>query len=109
MLHKDIIGLWPNVAELADDLDVLESRVTQWRTRNSIPSDFWNDIIASAKKRKIKLSHLDIMQAERGKAAWYSWPRKSSLSRVSPWGVSTTPLFLIHTGKQWKAMTSNIY
>ncbi len=69
MKHKDIINKWASRSELAKDLDVKGSRVDKWYLRNSIPSEFWNDIILSAKKRNIAINHMDIIKAVKGKAA----------------------------------------
>lgn len=56
MNHRDIIGLWPSIAEFARDLGLSSPFVTAyaWHRRGSIPHEYWSAVITSAKDRKFK-------------------------------------------------------
>jgi len=38
---RDVIDLWPSMAEMARQAHVTHGTVKQWRRRNSIPSRYW--------------------------------------------------------------------
>jgi hypothetical protein len=59
--HADIIALWPSQTELARDCDAELSAVNKWKTRNRIPSDYWHDVTASAKKRGLESVTLELL------------------------------------------------
>lgn len=56
MDFRILIKKWPSVIELANDLKEKPDTVKKWRTRNSIPSSKWKDLLKAAKKRKIKIT-----------------------------------------------------
>lgn len=47
----DVIACWPNPAEFAADLGVKLSTVNVWKHRDSIPSGYWEAIVAAAQGR----------------------------------------------------------
>ena len=49
------IDLW-GPAALGEDLDVDVERVRKWRQRNSIPGEYWLDMVEAAKRRGYKVS-----------------------------------------------------
>ncbi|MEM8615334.1 MAG: hypothetical protein AAGF20_00210 [Pseudomonadota bacterium] len=52
---KDLISKWESVAQLAKDLGYPYERVSQWGKRDSIPPEYWPDIIAAAPKRGLTI------------------------------------------------------
>ena len=51
---RSIIAKWPSLAEFARDLGVSENTAKQMRTRDSIGIEHWQNLLASAKRRKIR-------------------------------------------------------
>ena len=51
-----LIALWPapSMATFARDCDVEWMTAHQWRRRRHVPPEYWVQIVASAKARKIK-------------------------------------------------------
>ena len=52
---SDVINQYPNYQALADDIKVSYGQVQQWFRRNSIPSEYWGDILVSATNRGLKI------------------------------------------------------
>jgi len=50
-----IASRWPSVKSLAEDLQVNHLTVYKWLGRNSVPSKYWETMIAAAKDRNIYL------------------------------------------------------
>ena len=50
---RDIFDHWPSRAALADDIGVTPQAITNMIARNSIPSRYWQRIIAAAARRSI--------------------------------------------------------
>jgi len=51
---REILGVWPSVAELARDCGVRWQTVHQWRKRNSIPPTHWAALCGAARRRGIE-------------------------------------------------------
>lgn len=49
-----LIGQWPTKSVLANDCRVDYGVVHQWGLRDSIPADYWPDVVTSARKNKIE-------------------------------------------------------
>ena len=60
---KEIIRRWPCVNDLAKDLDEKADTVRKWKDRNSIPACKWFALLAAAKKRRIKLTCSELVDA----------------------------------------------
>lgn len=58
---SQLIDLWPTKAEFASDLGVEYGVAHQWDRRDSIPSDYWNDVIAAAERRQLKGINLELL------------------------------------------------
>lgn len=54
MSHTDLINLWPTLSDFAADLSLKYGTAKAMRRRSSIPSGYWDAMIAKAKMRKIK-------------------------------------------------------
>lgn len=65
MTFSDLISLWPNLTQFARDIGVTVDLASKWRRERGIPSYHWPAVLGSAKKRKIKLTADDLMNAER--------------------------------------------
>lgn len=51
--HRDIISLWPRLADFASDIGVPENTAKQMRTRNSINARYWPALVRAAQSRGI--------------------------------------------------------
>jgi len=60
MNHRQIIELWPTVADLARDLKIDSARVYKWHERQRIPPEFWITMIEFARNRDIALDIEDL-------------------------------------------------
>ena len=65
---SDLIAEWPKVSDFAAEIGAPYGRVHRWKTRNSIPSIYWDDLIAAAAAIGIVITHRDCaaMQKRRG-------------------------------------------
>lgn len=57
MNHRDIIGLWPSIAEMARDLGLSDDQYVlaySWNRRGSIPHKYWKPLVVAAKKRNLR-------------------------------------------------------
>ena len=45
--YKDVINKWPTAWSMAIAVDVRETAVWTWKSRNRIPSAYWQDIVAT--------------------------------------------------------------
>jgi len=59
----DIIDRWPDQSALADDLELNYDQVRKWRYRNSIPPEFWSEMLVVAKRRRIPLKSGELIEA----------------------------------------------
>jgi len=64
---KQIIDLWPSLNALALDLDITPNRVAVWKHRDSIPCEFWLDLVNTkvAKDAKLPLHTLAELSASK--------------------------------------------
>lgn len=51
MDHKQIISLWPTIADFAADIGVSEKTATQMKWRGSIPGKYWLAASQGAERR----------------------------------------------------------
>ena len=58
---RDVLRLWPRISDAAQDLDLPYERVSQWAKRNSIPPEYWPDLIRAAAARGYKYVSLPIL------------------------------------------------
>lgn len=52
--HEDILRLWTgpkHLVEMADDIGVPKLRARMWRDRNSIPPQYWMQVIEAVRRR----------------------------------------------------------
>ena len=54
MSFRQLVDLWPSVAEFAKDLRCRENTAHVMRFRDSIHSRWWAQIVEGAKRRRIK-------------------------------------------------------
>lgn len=47
----DLIRVWPRPIDLARDLGVAPSRITDWKNRDSIPVAYWQRLLSAAYRR----------------------------------------------------------
>ena len=59
--YIDVIDLWPDRQELADDLGIRYNTLNVMRHRNRIPSQHWRKVVASASKRRIRGVTLELL------------------------------------------------
>nr|BDD43725.1 hypothetical protein 6 [Spirochaetaceae bacterium] len=53
MTHSDIINLWPNLSQFADDLGVRYGTAKAMRRRGRIPPEYWCCLVQKASERGI--------------------------------------------------------
>jgi hypothetical protein len=61
--HRQIIELWPTRAAFARELGVDYQLARGWHTRNSIPSDYWVDVVHAAHERGFDQITNDLLAA----------------------------------------------
>lgn len=74
---SDLIGLWPNMRKLADDLNrelpdaltVTHEMVRKWKARDNIPPEYWGGLVRVAGRADIKDVTLDHLAGLASKAA----------------------------------------
>lgn len=59
----EIIGLFGGSAALARSIDQYPALVRQWKTRESIPSEWWWEIVQAAKKQNIDVDLEKLVKA----------------------------------------------
>lgn len=59
----DVIDLWPTAKDFADDIGAPYGSVRAWKSRGSIPSHWWCDIVDKS-KGKIGYEELAYMAAK---------------------------------------------
>jgi hypothetical protein len=69
MRHKNLIRLWPTVAEFARDLGQQPARVYKWSGRDSIPPQFWREVVRAAEARGIAVTVDDLLDGATDRAA----------------------------------------
>lgn len=71
MNYRSIIDCWGSYTKLAKAIGVNPERARKWYERNNIPAEYWADILASARLRKIPLTadHMVIAAASKRDAA----------------------------------------
>jgi len=58
---REVLALWPQVSDAAQDLGLKYDRVAQWVKRDSIPAAYWPRIINAAAGRGFKYVSLPIL------------------------------------------------
>ena len=66
-MFTEIIERWGSYLDLAEDLGCKYQKVQKWHARNSIPASVWADLLAGARRRKIKLTATELIQAAKDK------------------------------------------
>ena len=56
MNHTKIIELWESPQTLADEIGQKYNTVMQWKSRNSIPVQYWNDLIKSTQEHDLPVT-----------------------------------------------------
>lgn len=64
---KQIVDIWPSVAELARDLSLPYPTVAAWRQRGNIPARYDLSLVAAARSRGVVLT-LDQLAEARAEA-----------------------------------------
>jgi len=57
----DLMMLWPQLTFISEDLDVPYDTVIAWKRRNSIPFEYWQGMIDSARHRGIEGVTYEVM------------------------------------------------
>lgn len=63
MNNHEIIALWGSYQELADAIGISRDRVRKWNERGNIPAEYWADMLASARLRRIPLTAEQLVAA----------------------------------------------
>ncbi len=63
MNHRAIIDLWPSFQLIVEDMGVPERRARGWKQRNSIPDDYWADLVNKARQRRLYVTPELLMNA----------------------------------------------
>lgn len=58
---RGLINKWPLRTALAEEMRVSQSVVSRWYERNSIPANYWSELLKHACARKIKLTADDLV------------------------------------------------
>lgn len=53
--HREIIQTWGR-QQMADDLGVPAERVRGWERKDSLPAEYWRDVLSVASERDIAIS-----------------------------------------------------
>ncbi|MDH3376444.1 MAG: hypothetical protein OEQ39_05685 [Gammaproteobacteria bacterium] len=61
---RDIIDLWARPTDMANQLCVQRQVVTDWKTRNRIPTKYWLTIIDAVAKMGHEISAHDLLLIE---------------------------------------------
>ncbi len=65
--HRQIIMAWEHLADFAADLGISENTAKMMRQRDSIPADYWPEVVIAAEKRKISGVSTDLLAKLRAK------------------------------------------
>lgn len=61
---SDVINLWPSRTALADDIGLEDANlVRSWRSRDRIPDEYWEAVIAAADQRGFAKVTADLLTA----------------------------------------------
>jgi formyltetrahydrofolate hydrolase len=67
---RDIISNWKSIAAFAESVDVPYERACQWKKRNSLPPEYWGEVIKAASKEGISGVTLEaLLNMRTGEAA----------------------------------------
>ena len=66
---SDVIGLWPTSRDLANALGVEPEAVRNWKARNSIPPEYWVELVDAADRAGIEGIDADHLAGLASKAA----------------------------------------
>lgn len=58
---REVLALWPRISDAAQDLGMPYERVAQWAKRDSIPAEYWPEVINAAAARGFKYVSLPIL------------------------------------------------
>lgn len=58
---REVLGLWPQISDAAQDLGLKYDAVAQWVKRDSIPVAYWPRLINAAAARGFKFVSLPIL------------------------------------------------
>jgi len=61
MSFRDVIGRWPTTRAFARDAGCSPTLVRQWRHRDSVPAQYWPQIVEGASRRGIALVDLRLL------------------------------------------------
>jgi len=67
--HADILRRFPTIEQLADAISVPRATAYSWKYRDSIPSEYWRDIVRIAREmgiRGVSLPALKRIAEQRG-------------------------------------------
>jgi hypothetical protein len=59
---QDLIEKWDSVREFAEAMSVSPNTAAGWKRRNSIPSDYWADLLEAASQQGVKVKADDLVQ-----------------------------------------------
>ena len=66
-MFTEILLRWPNLRAIVEDTGKTYFAVCKWQERNVIPASVWADLLAGARRRKIKLTATELIQAAKDK------------------------------------------
>lgn len=58
----DLIGQWRSVREFAERMGVSPNTAAGWKRRNSVPSDYWADLLRAAAEQEIPVAADDLVR-----------------------------------------------
>lgn len=53
---RDLLGQWPSLEALAHDVGATTHRVSKWRIRDRVPSEYWQALLEGAERRGIPVT-----------------------------------------------------
>lgn len=65
MTIRDILDEWPSVGELADDMDVPVNTAKKWRSRQSLPVQYWDRLLRAAEHRGYSVTAEQLVEASK--------------------------------------------
>ena len=59
---EDLIGRWRSVREFAERMGVSPNTAAGWKRRNSIPTDYWPELLTAAAERELRVGTDDLVR-----------------------------------------------
>lgn len=59
---EDLIGHWDSVRAFAERMGVSPNTAAGWKRRNSIPTDYWPELLEAAAERELSVGTDDLVR-----------------------------------------------